>query len=768
MELSPNNPLITTPMNAHSALWSPAHVGLLAGLPGNPSMIDPLRVLKAYDLPDPAKGFSEEIVLKMCDLIVGLKDGGTELCVSGSSLAVGLGRPAREDMDDELPPNLELLDPRNTAANNKSYTMANTAWILGDPMQNLVAAADAVPDAVQVPANDGVPQALVDLARRYGLLERPVTLLATLQQAFVDTGVRLRTRQFWATLEGGNVSDFVLLAHLAVAMREAQLSGGVTFHHPPKTIENTCYRAARAQWDRYRAEPTPSTVFALLLLSEYGYQTARAEDMWDFALEASAAARRIRVRGVLFPWHGVRYTAPDGTPMCDVELEYVLGCYWLTSLCVVLAAQQKTRRIDLSVIPGYAASGEQHCVLPEYPTHDMCCYTAQPAVPPGKVAPDTVMFPSDRPCMACPSHTYTAHLWQSVMAVIDIHNLYIDVLEQRCAPDAFLDAARQWDERVRRERETWPAAWSTQMGDMLAAARRINDEEHGGSLLLESVDFPCRPPVDDMADYNAFHSQRPAKAYMVTVGCHSFLYTPAMTDDVLLSATASAHEMFRLRIHCLVLALLQQCNPGESRQSLSLLFAGVPIGYSTGEQPLQETELTVASDPLRDSMELHRCQYVCLDVARNLQSVSTIADLLGVSLMRHGMLGISALELVVSVHCARINHSSSSTATRMDALRRLARILKHLLTLRHWAPVLYIFTAVVKAFVDTTCTVPGCSADIADSPLPHDHVLTLLMHEMQMTPREFYVVTVPLVYTALANSPAMTPSLRMRIASLLS
>ncbi|KAJ2769536.1 hypothetical protein IWQ56_002512, partial [Coemansia nantahalensis] len=126
MELSPNNPLITTPMNAHSALWSPAHVGLLAGLPGNPSMIDPLRVLKAYDLPDPAKGFSEEIVLKMCDLIVGLKDGGTELCVSGSSLAVGLGRSAREDTDDELPPNLELLDPRNTAANNKSYTMANT------------------------------------------------------------------------------------------------------------------------------------------------------------------------------------------------------------------------------------------------------------------------------------------------------------------------------------------------------------------------------------------------------------------------------------------------------------------------------------------------------------------------------------------------------------------------------------------------------------------------------------------------------------------
>ncbi|KAJ1732724.1 hypothetical protein LPJ61_001913 [Coemansia biformis] len=762
MELSPNNPLITTPVGVHASLRPALHAGLQGGLLATASMIDPLHILKTHDLPDFAQGLPEPILHQMWDLIGSLSDDGTGLWTLGSAAAAAASADQEED---ELPPNLDLLDPSNTAKGQKSYTMSDTAWIHGDPMENLATA-----DVGRPKASDCIPQPLVRVAQRYALHEPPATLLAMLRRALVDYGAGIRRRQFWALLEGGNVSDFVLLAHLALSAREAQLSNKIALQNPHSSIEAVCFEAARREWANGRAEPTPATVFALLLLSEYGYNTGRTAVMWEFVHNALTTARRIVIRGTPFPWHGARRTSPDGSPQCDVELEHVLGCYWLAWLRVVLAAQTMTRRVDPSLYMQPGPSGDQHGLTPELPTHDMCYYTAQPVVPPGNASPDTVTFPSSTPCKNRLHHTYSAHVWQSVAMAVEIHNLYIDVLGRRCTPDAFLDAVRQWEERLQRWRATWPAEWDVQMDDMLAAARCINDEEHGGRLVVEDMGMgigrgsTSATPVDRAV----YIDRRQREHTVLDVGLHQFRRSPEMTEDTLLLIMAFAYEMLRLRMHRIALALLQYREPGKTPQGLSFSFADTPIGQSVDEQVRRVAALSATSDLLRDSIELHRCQYVCLEAARSLQSMGTVAELLGVSMDQLGMVGISALELAIPLHCARLKHSSDDTATQMDALRRLGRLMHQLLTLRHWTSALYIFTAVVKMFVDPACTIAGCCADIAGSPWPRNHVLTLLMHEMDMDPRQFCAFTVPVVYASVASTSIVPPSMRMRITSLLS
>ncbi|KAJ2829116.1 hypothetical protein IWW50_001029, partial [Coemansia erecta] len=278
-DLSPNHAIINTPIGVQPLL-SPSSSSY-----GNRPMINPVHELKTRDLPDLSRGLPESILHQMWALIGGLDNADSDLGTLNSESSV-----LHNNRRGELPPNMDLLDPRNTAANEKPYTMENMAWLQGDPLKNLQdvaefsdgdsvgledrsssvnqaglantlhigssvsqtnpAAISHIGSAIPQPnpagpqissfasqtnpagfqissfasqSNAGVPSALCDLAQRYGLHEQPSTLLAMLKASFVDSEMKIRTRQFWVTLESGNISDFVILAHLTIAAREAQL-----------------------------------------------------------------------------------------------------------------------------------------------------------------------------------------------------------------------------------------------------------------------------------------------------------------------------------------------------------------------------------------------------------------------------------------------------------------------------------------------------------------------------------------------------------------
>ncbi|KAI9470138.1 hypothetical protein LPJ78_002605 [Coemansia sp. RSA 989] len=717
-ELSPNNPLITTPQGA-PPLLSPA--GRMSRTPG--ALLDPLQVLKTRDLPDLSQGLPEGVLQQMWALIGGLgKDGLNGLNTRSS--------------DGQLAPNLALLDPQNTAANSRRpYTMEGMSWLQGDPLENLQRAEDL--DEEDSAAAEAAPAALVSLCQRFGLHEAPGTLLQMLRAAFVDSEMKMRTRQFWAALEGGRISDFALLAHLAVAAREAQFFS-IALQHPQVPLEHVCYDAARREWDSGRVQPTTGAVYALLLLSEYGYQRGLYAVLWEFAHSALATARQITFRGRRFPWRDARVDT------CDVAYEHVLACYWSSWARVLTAAQTMTRRIDAALLLPDRR--------PDLPTHDLCHYPADPS-PAGPSDPaDTVSF-VDPPCLYRPHHSYSAATWKCSLMAAEMHNHLIDLLDRRSAPESYFDALRAWDQRMRRWRAQWPPEWRAQCDDMLAVARRINGR-HGGRVPLEA---PEPPDPADPPDPAVYRRCSPPTPHTVTVGFHLFHRSRMSAADTWLSVLVAMYDSSRLRAHRVALVLLQQ-------HSDSALLAPPPAPVAPAyDAELGKIHLTL--DPLRDSIELHRCHFVCLDAARSLQSLFTVAELLGSSPARMGIWAVSVLQLVITVHCARLNFNSPPT--QKDALQRLAILVRQLLTLKRWTSALYVFTSIVKAFVDSSCIL-NYSVSVPDSPWPDNHILTLLMHELKMDSRQFCALTVPVVYASAMSSSSMPVSMRMRIASLLS
>ncbi|KAJ2849191.1 hypothetical protein IWW36_002807 [Coemansia brasiliensis] len=729
-ELSPNNAIITTPVGAQ-ALLSPT--GRIGRLPA--ALLDPVEVLKTRDLPDLSQGLPESVLQQMWTLIGGLgKDGLNGLNTRSN--------------DGQLAPNLALLDPRNTAANSRRpYTMEGMSWLQGDPLENLQKA-DFDDDEHEDPSGNSsvevAPAALVSLCQRFELHEAPGTLLQMLRAAFVDSEMKIRTRQFWAALEGGRISDFALLAHLAVAAREAQLSNSITLQHPQLPLEHVCYDAARREWDAGHVQPTTGAVYALLLLSEYGYQRGLFSVLWEFAHSALATARQITFRGHTFPWRDARLKT------CDVAYEHVLACYWSSWARVLTAAQAMTRRIDAALLLPDRR--------PDLPLHDLCHYPADPC-PAGPSDPfDTVSFPNPTPCLHRPHHAYSAATWKCSLMAAEMHNHLIDLLDRRSAPESYFDALRAWDRRMRRWRAQWPPEWRAQCDDMLAVARRVNTDQYGGRVPLEA---PEPPDPNDPPDPTVYRRSSPSVPHTVNVGFHLFHRSRMSTADIWLSVLVAMYDSSRLRAHRVALVLLQQQHSADS----ALLTPPPPPVAPAYDAELRKIHL--ALDPLRDSIELHRCHFVCLDAARSLQSLFTIAELLGSSPARMGIWAVSVLELVITVHCSRL-HSSNSTATQLDALQRLAIIVRQLLTLKRWTSALYVFTSIVKAFVEPSCVLANSSVSVPDSPWPANHILTLLMHELHMDSRQFCALTVPVVYASAMSSSSMPVSMRMRIASLLS
>ncbi|KAJ2450229.1 hypothetical protein EV183_004421 [Coemansia sp. RSA 2336] len=713
-ELSPNNPLITTPQGA-LPLLSPA--GRMSRMPE--TLLDPVQVLRTRDLPDLSQGLPEGVLQQMWALIGGLgKDG---LNARGS--------------DGKLAPNLALLDPKNTAANTRRpYTMEGMSWLQGDPLENLQRADDLDDEESGTP--EMAPAALVSLCERFELHEAPGTLLQMLRAAFVDSEMKMRTRQFWAALEGGRISDFALLAHLAVAAREAQFFDSIPLQHPQVPLEHVCYDAARREWDSGRVQPTTGAVYALLLLSEYGYQRGLFSVLWEFAHSALATARQITFRGHAFPWRGARLDA------CDVAYEHMLACYWSSWARVLTAAQAMTRRIDAALLVPDRT--------PDMPMHDLCHYPADPA----PADPDTVAF-LNPPCLYRPHHSYSAATWKCSLMAAEMHNHLIDLLDRRVAPESYFDALRAWDQRMRRWRAQWPPEWRAQCDDMLAVARRVNVAHYGGRVPLEA---PDPPDPDDPPDPAVYRRASPPTPHTVTVGFHLFHRSRMSAADIWLSVLVAMYDSSRLRAHRVALVLLQQ------RHSDSALLTPPPAPVAPAyDAELGKIHLTL--DPLRDSIELHRCHFVCLDAARSLQSLFTVTELLGSSPARMGIWAVSVLQLVITVHCARLH--SRSPPTRRDALQRLAILVRQLLTLKRWTSALYVFTSIVKAFVEPSCVLDD-SVSVPDSPWPSNHILTLLMHELKMDSRQFCALTVPVVYASVMSSSSMPVSMRMRIASLLS
>ncbi|KAJ2181181.1 hypothetical protein EV181_005297, partial [Coemansia sp. RSA 532] len=522
------------------------------------------------------------------------------------------------------------------------------------------------------------------------------------------------------------------------------------------SIEGMCYDASRREWDAGRVEATTGAVYALLLLSEYGFQIGRYAVLWEFAHNALATARRIVFRHIPYPWRDARRAAA-----CDVEYEHVLSCYWSSWARVLTAAQTMTRRVDVSL---YAPDGDNAHALPEFPRHDMCHYTAQPTASVHSDTLNTVSFADGAPCCFRPHHSYSAATWRCSLMSVEMHNYYIDLLERRCASESYFDALRAWDERMQKWHAAWPPEWHVQMDEMMAVARRVNNKQFGGHMLLEKTRVVT--PKTVTVDPDVYRSQRATAPETVTVGSHLFHQSQMTAADMWLSVLVAMYETSRLRAYRIALALLQRMRDAEPNHTSDLLLPRVAVGHQYDEQ-LRKVPMPSTTDPLRDAMEFHRGQFVCLDAARNLQTLFTTVELLGSSPQHMGIWAVFVLEHVIAIHCTRL--LSSDTSTQIDALRRLALLVRQLLTLKRWTSALYVFTSIVKAFVEPSHIVnlPN-SISVESSPWPANHVLTLLMHEMNMDSRKFCAFTVPVVYASMMSSTNLPPSMRMRIASLLS
>ncbi|KAJ2893666.1 hypothetical protein GGI21_005395, partial [Coemansia aciculifera] len=431
----------------------------------------------------------------------------------------------------------DLLDPlQQQQALPKGILQQMWALVSGQPIDHL---APNLGLLLQKQEDDGlVPKALVSVARRYGLQLAGGELLSQLRASFVDSGMKIRTRQFWATLEADSIGDFALLAHLVIATHEASLTQTTA----DDSIEATCYAAARQEWESGRVEPTTGAVFALLLLSEYGYQTGRSAVMSEFADHALRTAQLIRFRETAYPWTA---GGPINDGSCDVEREHVLACFWSAWVRAFTAAQVLGRPAPLSP------------ELPDFPTHDMCHYTAQPVA---GAQPGSVAFPPSNDCRHVASGSYSRATWQCALMGAEMHNLGVEVKAGQRSSQSYFAALRSWDRRLCRWRAEWPAEWSVQMSRVARLAQNLRNKEPLAvdAEWLADLDLglgsptaiqpsPVLPPSPDT---------RP-------VGSHLFHESRLTAADSWLSVVFVMHDMTRLRAHRVALDLLGESSTGD-------------------------------------------------------------------------------------------------------------------------------------------------------------------------------------------------------------
>lgn len=603
---------------------------------------------------------------------------------------------------------------------------------------------------------DDIPEVIAAAGRRHRLPETPQNLHAMLRSSFVDSVMKLRNRQLWATIESGTIDDLSLLIHLTVATREAQLSKHVQLAGGGR-LEARCFEAVQQEWETaHGVRPSTGVVYALLLMSEYGFQSGRHGVFMDFAERSLATAQRIVVRGHPYPWHGARRRNDSGS--CDREFDHLLAAFWCAWARVLTASEVLARRFE----------GPQE--LPEFDQHEMCHYTAQPIADASRAPSGAIYFEPDLPCNNQPHFSYSAATWQCYLLSAEIHNHYVDVLEGRGTLAGFFGQLAQWDKRMQAWRESWPHEWVLQLREMATKAGRVSRDVYGGQVPLDA-DWP-EPDACQQAGASTTSSSTTSSSPQSVpmdvrpVNTHLYYETKLTAAEQWLVISTAMFENTKLHAHGIALALLR----GEDARPV---FAN-----------RQAVDLDIGQlDPMVRELRYHASTCECLSSARNLQNLFTVSELLGSPLERLGIWVILILDHTSSVHCQRLLADRLDLAMAADSIRRLARLLSQLLTLKRWTSALVVFTSVIKRFVDPQRHLVSSSADeplalrqwvetahrqLSDSPWPSNHVLTLLMHEMHMQPKQFCAYTMPVVYASAMSSPAMPQSMRMRITSLLS
>ncbi|ORX73040.1 hypothetical protein DL89DRAFT_255194 [Linderina pennispora] len=632
--------------------------------PAGPS-IDPVEILKTCDLPDFSQTIPESTLKQMFALI---------------------GHANCEPM---LPPNLDLLDPKNMAANcTNPYGIPDSRYL-----------SPSIPDSGHY-----------------------------CRSAHGNSGLR------WSKAISATLCCF---AHLAIAAHEAQLSSRPDLQGVSPSLEPVCYEKALQEFDGGRVVPTVGSSYAMLLLSEYGYQSGRYPTMLEMAENALALVKRIVLRGTMYPWRG----AQQGS--CDVEYEYVISCFWSVWMRTFTAAQALTKRFRHTNL----------LQMPDYPRHDLCHYAANSTATIGLTPVDCVEFPPAS-CAHQSGFSYAATTWQCGVLSTHMHNLYIDLLEKRGSADQYFEALKAWDKRVAAFRASWPQEWDVQMEKIRNMGAEIN-----------KVKFHDRVPLDGNYSHLRRRQYSPSPLPngppdVRNVGYHMYYQNSVDAGDSWLLILHIIYESMRLRTHRIALAFLHR---EENRSLHGIIESGILSASALPRVP--KDHRYISDDPMHDALVFHQSRYVCLDSARNLQDIFTLGNMVGFPLDRIGIWMVFAMEYVISIQSSRL--SSQDVDTKRDALRRLARLLRQLLTLKHWSGALLVFTSVVKLFIDPKNTIKGMTAYVENSPWESNHILTLLMKDMDMGPREFCAYTLPVVYASMHMSPLPT-SMRMRIASLIS
>ncbi|KAJ1953891.1 hypothetical protein GGI12_005913, partial [Dipsacomyces acuminosporus] len=310
--------------------------------------------------------------------------------------------------------------------------------------------------------------------------------------AFINGDMMIRTPEFWATLEAGNISDFVVLTHLAIAAREVQLSNAMESldFQSILELEFLCYEAAKQEWYDGKATNSVGVVVALLLLSEYAYHTGRHNTMWEYSQYALDVSRSIEFRNTRYPWKSARKY------VCDLEYENVIRAFWNAWGRLTTAAQRMTRRIQLMDANN----------LPEYPVHP-CRYVAQVFVEKGVTKQDCVEF-GQTECVDNGYSIFPASAQSCYMLAL-MHNRYIDLLEGKISTGTYLSDLKAWDKKLYSWRSTWPEIWDLQVQVMLNKAQRISKERYNSRIPLENSLCHMRSAIGAAADRmagNATHS----------------------------------------------------------------------------------------------------------------------------------------------------------------------------------------------------------------------------------------------------------------------